>query len=154
MVLSSDLMAAAVEATALLDHGFPCAGVPWLEQAVLNDFIESGVFEKHLRKLRRIYMARRDCLIASLQRHFESAKIDATQCGTHLVWELPPDFPGAQEVQLRTSEHQVGVYTLHDQNVAGAEYLKNCDRYLLLGFASIADAAIEEGVSRLAKALN
>lgn len=153
MVLSSDLMEAAVQASALLDHGFPCAGVPWLEQAVLNDFIESGVFEKHLRKLRRTYMARRDCLVGSLQQHFGSVQIDAANCGTHLVWQLPPDFPSAKEVQRRMLEYQVGVYTLHDQNVAGAEYLENCDRYLLLGFASIVEPAIQEGISRLAKAL-
>jgi GntR family transcriptional regulator/MocR family aminotransferase len=153
-VLPTNLMEAAVQATALLDHGFPCAGVPWLEQAVLNDFIESGAFEKHLRRLRRLYMARRDCLIAALQRHFGSVQTNSASCGTHLVWELPRGFPTAQQVQARMLEHQVGVYTLRDKNIAGANYLENCDRYLLLGFASIAETAIEDGISRLADALS
>jgi GntR family transcriptional regulator / MocR family aminotransferase len=150
IVLSPDLMDAAVQAVALFDHGFPCAGLPWLEQAVLNDFIESGGLDTHLRKLRRTYMARRDCLVASLQRQFGSVQIEAANCGTHLVWELPTDFPSAQEVQQRMLKNKVGVYTLHDQNVAGAEYLENCDRYLLFGFAAITETAIEEGISRLA----
>jgi GntR family transcriptional regulator / MocR family aminotransferase len=50
-------------------------------------------------------------------------------------------------------ERQIGVYTLRDQNIADAEYLENFDRYLLLGFASIPEPAIEEGIARLAMAL-
>lgn len=154
MVLPPDLVEAAVRAITLFDHGFPCVGVPWLEQAVLNDFIESGVFERHLRKLRRTYMARRDCLVASLQRHFGSVQISAADCGTHLVWELPAELPGAQNVQRQASKHHVGVYTLCDQNVTNAEYLRKWDRYLLLGFGSIAEEAIEKGISRMAVALS
>jgi GntR family transcriptional regulator / MocR family aminotransferase len=154
MVLSPDLVEPAVQAASLLDHGFPCSGVPWLEQAVLNDFIETGAFEKHLRKIRRTYMARRDCLVASIQKHFGSVQMNPARCGTHLVWELPPDFPSAPQVQELMLQHQVGIYTLRDRNIADADYLENCDRYLLLGFTSLAEAAIEQGVSRLARALH
>src|SRR5476649_2266399 len=35
MVLPPHLVRPAVQAASLLDHGFPCTGVPWLEQAVL-----------------------------------------------------------------------------------------------------------------------
>ncbi|MGY4573664.1 MocR-like pyridoxine biosynthesis transcription factor PdxR [Bradyrhizobium sp. USDA 3256] len=153
MVTPPHLVDAAVHATALLDYGFPCSGVPWLEQAVLNDFIEGGAFEQHLRKIRRTYMGRRDHLITSLQKHFGSVQINPVCCGTHLVWELPPDFDNAPAIQAKLRSHQVGVYTLRDQNIADADYLENCDRYLLLGFAALAEAAIEEGVARMAKAL-
>jgi GntR family transcriptional regulator / MocR family aminotransferase len=153
MVLPPHLVQPAVQAASLLDHGFPCTGVPWLEQAVLNDFIENGAFEKHLRKIRKTYMSRRDCLIASLQKHIGSAHVNPVHCGTHLVWELPPEFPSAYKLQAMMLERQIGVYTLRDQNIADAEYLENFDRYLLIGFASIAEPAIEEGISRLAKAL-
>jgi len=71
----------------------------------------------------------------------------SASCGTHLVWELPRGFPSAQHVQARMLEDQVGVYTLRDKNIAGANHLENCDRYLLLGFASIAEIAIEGGIS-------
>ena len=154
MVLSLDLVEPAVQAVSLLDHGFPCCGVPWLEQAVLNDFIESGAFEKHLRKVRRTYIARRDRLVASIQKHFGSVQMNAACCGTHLVWELPADFPSALQVQELMLQHQVGVYTLRDRNIADADYLENCDRFLLLGFTSLAEAGIEQGVSKLASALH
>jgi GntR family transcriptional regulator/MocR family aminotransferase len=153
MVLPPHLVNPAVHAASLLDHGFPCTGVPWLEQAVLNDFIETGAFEKHLRKIRKTYMARRDCLILALQKHIGSVQINPVHCGTHLVWELPPDFPSAVKLQALMLKQQIGVYTLRDQNIGDADYLENCDRYLLLGFAALSEAAIEEGISRLAKAL-
>jgi GntR family transcriptional regulator / MocR family aminotransferase len=153
MVLPPHLVNPAVHAASLLDHGFPCTGVPWLEQAVLNDFIETGAFEKHLRKIRRIYMARRDCLVAALQKHVGSVTINPVHCGTHLVWELPPDFPSAVKLQTLMLKQKIGVYTLRDQNIGDADYLENCDRYLLLGFAALPEPAIEEGISKLARAL-
>jgi len=153
MVLPPHLVDPAVHAASLLDHGFPCTGVPWLEQAVLNDFIETGAFEKHLRKIRKTYMARRDCLILALQKHIGSVQINPVHCGTHVVWELPPDFPSAVKLQALMLKQQIGVYTLRDQNIGDADYLENCDRYLLLGFAALSEPAIEEGISRLAKVL-
>jgi GntR family transcriptional regulator/MocR family aminotransferase len=153
MVLPPHLVSPAVHAASLLDHGFPCTGVPWLEQAVLNDFIETGAFEQHLRKIRKTYMARRDCLIAALQKHVGSVQINPLHCGTHLVWELPPDFPSAINLQALMLKQKIGVYTLRDQNFGDADYLENCDRYLLLGFAALPESAIEEGIYRLAKAL-
>jgi len=153
MVLPPHLVNPGVHAASLLDHGFPCTGVPWLEQAVLNDFIETGAFEKHLRKIRRTYMARRDCLVAALQKHVGSVQINPVHCGTHLVWELPPDFPSAVKLQTLMLKQKIGVYTLRDQNIGDADYLENCDRYLLLGFAALPEPAIEEGISKLARAL-
>jgi GntR family transcriptional regulator/MocR family aminotransferase len=153
MVLPPHLVSPAVHAASLLDHGFPCTGVPWLEQAVLNDFIETGAFEQHLRKIRKTYMARRDCLIAALQKHVGSVQINPLHCGTHLVWELPPDFPSAINLQALMLKQKIGVYTLRDQNFGDADYLENCDRYLLLGFSSLPEPAIEEGISKLARAL-
>lgn len=154
MVLPSYLVEPAVQAVSLLDHGFPCSGVPWLEQAVLNDFIQSGAFEKHLRKIRRTYMARRNCLVASIQRHFGSVQLNPAFCGTHLAWELPTNCPSAPKIQELMLQHKVGVYTLRDRNVAAAEHFEKCDRYLLLGFASLAERGIEVGISKLAKALH
>jgi GntR family transcriptional regulator/MocR family aminotransferase len=56
-------------------------------------------------------------------------------------------------LQALMLKQKIGVYTLRDQNVADADYLENCDRYLLLGFAALPEPAIEEGVSRLVRAL-
>jgi len=73
-------------------------GRAMLEQAVLNGFIESGSFEKHLRKIRKTYMARRDCLVAALQKTYRSVQVNPCIVALILVWELPADFPSAHKI--------------------------------------------------------
>ncbi len=40
-----------------------------LEQLALARFIETGLFDRHIRRMRSIYRQRRDLLIASLAGH-------------------------------------------------------------------------------------
>ena len=55
---------------ALLDN---CA--PWLEQAVIADFIKQGAFLRHLRRIRRSYMSARDALIEEINAHFPGSTL-------------------------------------------------------------------------------
>ena len=150
LILPRNLIQPAIEALALLDFGLPCYGVPWLEQAVLSDFIESGGFAAHLRRVRRLYMSRRDQLVASIRQHFPSADLRGAESGRHLAWHLPSEFPSALELQRQYREHGIGVYTLRDSTVADAEYLDTWAQVLLLGFASLSAEKIDEGIGRIA----
>src|SRR5690606_7917399 len=87
-------------------------GHAWLEQAVLTDFIAEGHFERHLRKLRQLYKARRDRLEHELRSRFHDPKISGAECGLHFIWRLPPHFPPAQSIQLAARDVGVGVYAL------------------------------------------
>ncbi|MEZ5590042.1 MAG: PLP-dependent aminotransferase family protein [Gammaproteobacteria bacterium] len=60
-VLPAELVEPAQIAKALLDNG-----QPWLEQAVLADFIANGSYANHLRRIRQLYRQQRDCLVAAL----------------------------------------------------------------------------------------
>jgi len=51
MVLPSELVRPAISIKALFDNGNS-----WLDQAVLAEFIASGAYETHLRRIRRIYL--------------------------------------------------------------------------------------------------
>jgi len=150
LILPRNWVQPAIEALSLLDFGLPCYGVPWLEQAVLTDFIESGGFSAHLRRVRRLYMERRDQLVASIRRYFPSADLRGFESGTHLAWHLPSEFPSALELQRLYREHGIGVYTLRDSTVADAEYLDTWAQFLLLGFASQRAEKIDEGIQRIA----
>lgn len=151
LVLPQRWVGPAMDALSLLDFGFPCHGVPWLDQAVLTDFIGSGGFEAHLRRVRRLYMSRRDQLVASLGRHFPRSSLGGTGSGTHLAWHLPGEFPSSVELQDLLRRHGVGVYTLQDRTVSDAEYLDTWTQVLLLGFASQTERHIDEGVRRIAR---
>ena len=150
LVLPPSLVAPAVDAIRMLDFGMPCHGMPWLEQAVLADFIRSGGFESHLRRVRRLYMSRRDRLVNSLRQHFPGARLSGIESGTHLAWQLPREFPSAMEVQARLQHEGIGTYTLRDSSVADAEYLDHWTQTLLMGFASLPEEAIAQGVERMA----
>lgn len=159
MVLPTDLIDRAKRALRLLDYGFPCHGAPWLDQAVLADFIESGGYGKHLRVLRRNYLERRDCLIDSLRKYFGEVDLRGVASGTHLTWRLADDFANATECTQRARRSSVAVYTLKTSALDGtdcivdADHLSDWDRYLLLGFASMRVSAIQEAVGHLARAL-
>lgn len=159
MVLPPHLVDPAKRALKLLDYGFPCHGAPWLDQAVLTDFIESGGYSKHLRVLRRNYLERRDCLIDALRKNFGDVDLRGIASGTHLTWRLSDDFANADECTDRARTQGVAVYTLTTSTLDGtdcivdADHLLDWDRYLLLGFGSMRVSAIPEAVARIARAI-
>jgi len=63
---------------------------PYLQQAVLNDFMREGHFARHIRKMRVLYHERRTALVESLEKEFDGElEIWGAQAGMHLVAELP-----------------------------------------------------------------
>ncbi len=63
---------------------------PSLNQMVLARFIEEGLLERHIRKMRKVYMRRREILRKALAQEFEDAvKISGDSTGLHLIAEFP-----------------------------------------------------------------
>ena len=60
LVMPPALIEPALEALRLLDYAWSSqtAGAPWLDQAVLGDFLDSGGYDKQLRRLRKAYSKR------------------------------------------------------------------------------------------------
>ncbi|NLZ39833.1 MAG: PLP-dependent aminotransferase family protein [Comamonadaceae bacterium] len=148
LVLPPHLVEAARTVKALLDNGHP-----WLEQAVLAEFLSSGAYDAHLRKIRRTYLARRDCLIECLRSRFGAVALSGTESGMHLAWHLPGHWPRAPELQRLAADRGVGIYSLH----AGAAHdFGGCaysERTLFLGYSSLGEAHIRAGIERVADAL-
>jgi GntR family transcriptional regulator/MocR family aminotransferase len=145
VVVPKELVEPATTAKALLDNGHP-----WLDQAVMAEFIASGSYANHLRRIRHTYMVRRDCLVNALRRHFGDVDLSGLEGGMHLVWHLPDDFPDAQTFERWAFERGVGVYSL-DQGAANAFHQTECARRaVMLGYSSTPEKLIEEGVGRLA----
>jgi GntR family transcriptional regulator / MocR family aminotransferase len=128
-------------------------GQPWLEQAALADFMASGGYLRHLRRIRKLYLARRNALVSALQRHFGEADVIGDQAGMHLVWRLNDRMPSASEIEACALSIGVGVYTLSSAGAVDFNPDSKGDRYLALGFSSLSETAIETGISSLAAAL-
>ncbi len=120
-------------------------GHSWLEQSALSAFIIEGHFERHLRKLRQLYKARRNCLEHELRSHFRDPHLSGAECGLHFIWRLPPHFPSAQKIQLAAREAGVGVYAL--RSGAAFDFRDDSkDDVLVLGFSSLSEESIREAV--------
>lgn len=148
LVLPRHLIEPARTAKALLDNGHA-----WLDQAVLAEFIATGAYDTHLRRIRRTYLERRDCLIDSLRNHFGNVMLTGTDSGMHLAWHLPAGFPSAAELQALAAERAVGVYSLRS---GAAHDFGDCaysDKTLLFGYSSLDEARIRAGIERVADAL-
>ncbi|MBG0826204.1 PLP-dependent aminotransferase family protein [Planomonospora sp. ID67723] len=64
-------------------------GSPVLEQHTLADFVRSGAYDRHLRRMRREYRTRRDTLVRALAEHLPQITVHGVSAGLHLLAELP-----------------------------------------------------------------
>jgi GntR family transcriptional regulator/MocR family aminotransferase len=123
-------------------------GTPTLDQLVLARLIETAAYDRHLRKARRRNRARRDALLAAVARSLPGARVSGVSAGLHALVRLPRAFDAGQLVE-HAVRRSVGVYplTLHQRDP-----LPTTDA-LVLGYANLSEPAIEEGIHRLAEAL-
>lgn len=121
-----------------------------LEQEALADFIRDGHFERHLRRSRARYAARRAALLEALAAHLgDRAEVVGANAGVHLLVWLPGVTPGALDrLVRRAAAAGVGVYPI------APYYLRPPGRAgLLLGYAALGEAEIRAGIRRLASVL-
>lgn len=147
VVLPSRLAEGAKRLKTLMNNG-----QSWLEQAAMAGFMTSGEFGRHLRRIRQLYRARRDALLGALHKYFGACEVLGDQAGMHLVWRLPKELPSASEVEARAFSVDVGVCAL--PTGAALRFEDDGDRLLMLGFAALTEAQIEEGIARVAKVLH
>ena len=149
VVFPPALVDAAIGAKALLDNGHP-----WLEQAAAAEFLRSGGFERHLHRIRKRYLARRDCLLHELRHHFGPCRVDGTEGGMHVAWHLPAGAPPAAVVQRRMAREGVGVYSFAAAPVHLTEPVEGTDAVLLLGYPCLSEERIESAVERIAAVID
>jgi GntR family transcriptional regulator/MocR family aminotransferase len=116
-------------------------------QAVLADFIDGGHLAAHLRRMRALYAARRDALLAALARHGVPAeRIGPAHAGMHVAVHLPRSRPD-RAVAARAAEAGVAVMPLSRYAVAARV------NGLLLGYAALDERALTLAAVRLAPLL-
>jgi GntR family transcriptional regulator/MocR family aminotransferase len=129
-------------------------GNSWLDQAVLGELIGSGSYAAHLARIRVHYRESRDCLLASLNRHFGDVEIAGQQGGLHMLWRLPPGVPDAIELEAIARKARVGIYPLAAAGAYEAQASLIGRRGIVLGYASLSPRQIEQGVARLSSAID
>jgi GntR family transcriptional regulator/MocR family aminotransferase len=123
---------------------------PTFEQAVLTDFISEGHFERHLRRSRERNKARRAVLMQALEAHLgDSVQMAGASAGVHVVLWLRRVAPERLDALIAAAaERGLGIYSI------APYYLEHPRRAgLLLGYASLGEREIREGIALLARVL-
>ncbi|WP_186465175.1 PLP-dependent aminotransferase family protein [Bradyrhizobium sacchari] len=114
-------------------------------QEALAEFIADGHFLAHLRRVRRLYHARRDHLVAGLERHLgEVLSVEVPSGGIQLVARLKRSRADQAAVKRVT---EAGVVTRALSSLALG---KPHDHGLLLGFAAWRESEISAAVRTMA----
>ena len=144
LVLPEWLVEPFVRAKDLVDRG-----APTLTQAAMADFINEGHFERHLRRLRRLYGEKRSILIDELVGHLgDRVRFSTVHAGLHVLIYLED---GLDESRVVKEAAALGVRVY-----PGAPYHLTAEPLpsLLLGFSGLRDDDIREGVLRLTRAID
>lgn len=122
------------------------ADMPSLPQLALADFIEGGHYVHHLRRMRVVYRARREVLLAAARS--VGLAVRASEVGLHVVCDLPP----------RTDAHAVAAAARAAGVVAAPlasfQLRGRAPPALVLGFGSVPPTRIRAAMAVLAGAVD
>ena len=143
MVLPAHLVGPITLAKGLADTGSSV-----MDQLAFAKLLASGGYDRHLRQMRRRYLARRNALLQALARNLPEATVLGTAAGVHLTVRFPDGFPIAELVQ-RAARMRVRVEPLapcYAESVSAPPGL-------MLGYANLTESQIVTGVEALASAV-
>ena len=121
---------------------------PVLDQLALAALIESGRYDRHLRRMRGVYAARRKALMDALARHAPDLELRGLAAGFHVLVLLPAGVT-EEEVVAAARERSVGVYGLADHMFGERRW----PPALVMGFGNVGEGAIEKGIASIADLL-
>jgi GntR family transcriptional regulator / MocR family aminotransferase len=119
-------------------------GCPGLDQLALARLIESGRFDRHLRRMRAVYAARRAALVEALS----GLSVTGLAAGFHAVAHLPKGATEAAVVEAGR-ERSVGIYGMSRYRADRA----TTPAQLVLGFGNLNERAIRSGLATLKEVL-
>ncbi len=120
-------------------------GHPWLEQAILQSFISTGAYQRHLRMIRKASSETIGFLVSRLQASFGQLDIWGANGGMHVMWLLPDWMPPAEDFKARLEGNGILVHTLASGGAYSQAGLYH-DRAILLGYAALTQRQIARAV--------
>jgi GntR family transcriptional regulator / MocR family aminotransferase len=129
-----------------LAHGkrYDDRGCPALDQLALAALLNSGRFDRHLRRMRTVYAARREALVRALRAHAPSTRISGLAAGFHAVASLP-GHTDEQTVVSSARTRSIGLHGMSAYRFDGATQ----PLQLVLGFGNLTEGAIQRGIAAI-----
>jgi GntR family transcriptional regulator/MocR family aminotransferase len=142
LVLPPELVDRVAATKRILDH-FTAP----LVQATTAELLVRGDLDRHLRRTRRVYRARRDALVEAIDRWLPGATVEGIAAGLHLYVRLPPEVDEAGVVE-RALERGVRVHPGRAYSVAASP-----GPALVLGYGTVSPADADRGLRLVAEAM-
>ena len=140
----SPLVRAVAEEKEMSDRG-SCT----IDQLALATLLTSGRYDRHLRRMRTVYGARRAALVEAFARHSPGVRLTGLAAGFHAVAPLPASADEAAVIAA-ARERRVGLYGI------GA-YRGTPDAAappaLVIGFGNVGERAIDPAIAAIADLL-
>lgn len=147
--------------------GFYSTTVPKIQQEILRAFIEEGHFERHLNKMRGIYRAKHDFLLAELKKRSWVEKIYGDHAGLHVLVQVNTEKKEKEICDLAEKQgiriYGIGEYVVRESDQNHNETVKNKNASIeseknsfagnvphkpvfLLGYGRLSEEEIQKGL--------
>lgn len=139
LVLPKDLVSACAAVKNCMDMFSPT-----LNQSIMAEFIREGHFGRHLRRMRMVYMERRNALVTALRNNFRGpVEITSDEAGMHLVILLDA---GIDDVTLANQAAHRGMSVMP---LSSCHINREGRCGLVLGYGNVDVQGIQVGVNKL-----
>jgi GntR family transcriptional regulator/MocR family aminotransferase len=143
LVLPAELVDAVGHEKHLADRG-----TARIEQYAFADFLARGELDRHLRRMRVRYRARRDALVDALHEAMPEVEVEGIAAGLHVTARLT-DTDDERAIVDEAARRGIALESLDDYRTAPGSGSPT----LLVGYGQSADSAIRPGIARLAEAI-
>jgi GntR family transcriptional regulator/MocR family aminotransferase len=124
-------------------------GSSGIDQVALAALLESGRYDRHLRRMRTTYSRRRDVLVDALAAHAPQVTVTGLAAGFHAVAHLP-DGADEHAVVAGARERLVGLRGMSPYRSSGA----TTPAQLVLGFGNTSSHEILAGIEAVGELLS
>ncbi|WP_340005793.1 PLP-dependent aminotransferase family protein [Paenibacillus sp. FSL K6-0276] len=120
--------------------------LPIMDQLTLTHFIKNRHFMRHMRRVRNVYRRRHEVMTKAIMASGlgERFTLSGVETGLHMLLEAEESYDEEAVTKLAL-QHGIRVYPL------GPYCLDSKRKGWVLGFAKVDEAAIEQGIHRLAE---
>ena len=125
-------------------------GTARIEQHAFAHFLARGELDRHLRRMRVQYRARRDALLAAVADALPEASVHGIAGGLHATLQLPGDHD-EDAIRAEARRRRIRFNTLRDYGRAEDE---QGALTVMLGYAALPEPSIRAGVGELAEAIH
>lgn len=131
--------------------GFYACTVPVFEQLTLAEFIQRGYFERHISRMRKVYLARRSYFIKALQNSSLSKRVDICEgnAGVHLML-ISKTGEDEKTMLKKAADRGVRVYGLSEYYGLGGSYPGPAR--MIAGYGGLDEKEIDAAISALEQA--